>query len=122
MMNKVSTQDRPSPRIVNERNHGIDLFRVLLALMVLSLHFNAGGTGKVLNNATEVPWKWIGNCFMLSCSQLLCAYKRILYVQAEGKFEETDEKPFKTMAGNFILFTNWIYRCGDDIWKRFQLD
>lgn len=59
MMNKVSTQDRPSPRIVNERNHGIDLFRVLLALMVLSLHFNAGGTGKVLNNATEVPWKWI---------------------------------------------------------------
>lgn len=74
MMNKVSTQDRPSPRIVNERNHGIDLFRVLLALMVLSLHFNAGGIGKVLNNATEVPWKWIAGGVTALCYPAVNCY------------------------------------------------
>lgn len=46
-------------RAANDRNYGIDLFRILLAFMVISLHFNAGATGKVLKNATVAPWKWM---------------------------------------------------------------
>lgn len=72
MMSNVSTQDRP--QMANERNHGIDLFRVLLALMVISIHFNAGGTGKVLMNASVVPWKWIAGGVTTLCYPAVNCY------------------------------------------------
>ncbi len=56
-MNENNIQNQINP--YNNRNYGIDLLRILLAFMVLSLQFNAGGTGKVLMNTTVVPWKWI---------------------------------------------------------------
>lgn len=42
-----------------ERNYGIDLLRVLLAIMVIVIHINANGTGQVLQYATESPWRQI---------------------------------------------------------------
>lgn len=42
-----------------ERNYGIDLLKVLLSIMVITIHINANGTGQVLQYATESPWKLI---------------------------------------------------------------
>lgn len=43
----------------NERNYGIDLLKIILAFMVLTLHFNATGTGKVIMYSSVTPWKWL---------------------------------------------------------------
>lgn len=41
-----------------ERNIGIDILRVLLALMVVIVHFNARGTGHVSSSVTWAPMKF----------------------------------------------------------------
>lgn len=61
-------------KLDSDRNYGIDLFRILLAIMVLSLHFNAGGTGKVLMNATVAPWKWIAGVITTLCYPAVNCY------------------------------------------------
>lgn len=75
-------------KLDNERNYGIDLFRILLAFMVLSLHFNAGGTGKVLMNATIFPWKWIIKMVTTLCYPAVNCYVLIsgyfMYKQKAG--------------------------------------
>lgn len=82
-------------RAANDRNYGIDLFRILLAFMVISLHFNAGATGKVLKNATVAPWKWMAggvttlcypavNCYVLISGFFLYKQKANLRKQARN--------------------------------------
>ncbi len=62
----------------NNRSYGLDLLRVLLAIMVITLHFNAGATGQVLSHSTVFPWNIIVlgvttlcypavNCYILIC-------------------------------------------------------
>lgn len=38
-----------------KRNYGIDLLKIVLAFLVITIHINAPGTGKVLMN-THKPW------------------------------------------------------------------
>ena len=42
-----------------ERNIGIDILRILLALMVVIVHFNARGTGHVSSSVTWAPMKFL---------------------------------------------------------------
>ena len=62
----------------NLRRYGLDVLRILLAFMVITLHINAGATGKVLSYSTEFPWNIIVggvttlcypavNCYVLIC-------------------------------------------------------
>lgn len=39
------------------RNFGVDFLKVLLALMVISIHFGAGGTGRVWENCHVMPMR-----------------------------------------------------------------
>ena len=66
--------------VVKNRNIGLDVFRIVLALMVIILHINAGGTGMVLKYATDSPWKYIVSfmttlCFpAVNCYVIMSAY------------------------------------------------
>lgn len=58
----------------NSRNYGIDVLRIMLAFMVLTIHCYAGGTGQVLKYATETPWRWIANGICLLCYPAVNCY------------------------------------------------
>lgn len=70
------------------RNYGLDALKILLAFMVLALHFFATGTGQVLNYATEIPWKWIAGGLTTLCYPAVNTYILItsffLYKQNKG--------------------------------------
>ena len=43
---------------IKERDSGIDLFRIILAVMVILIHINAPGTGNVYSNVGWLPMKF----------------------------------------------------------------
>ena len=65
---------------MNQRKYGLDILRILLAFMVITLHINAGATGKVLSYSTEFPWNVIVGgvttlCYpAVNCYVLICGY------------------------------------------------
>jgi len=64
-----------------ERRYGIDLLKIILAFMVLTLHFNAGATGQVLQHATIFPWN-----ILVQVVTLLCYPAVNCYVLISGYF------------------------------------
>lgn len=77
------------------RNVGLDIFRIILALMVITLHINAGGTGMVLKYATVSPWnKIVGmvttlcypavNCYVIMSSYFLSKQKRDVFTSIKS--------------------------------------
>lgn len=71
------------------RNTGIDLLKILLAIMVISIHFCAPATGNVTNNCEQMPMKLflIGlmglaypavNCYILITSYFVYGQKKTL--------------------------------------------
>ena len=57
-----------------ERNYGIDLLKIVLAIMVITIHINANGTGKVLQFSTVFPWKWITTIITMLCYPAVNTY------------------------------------------------
>lgn len=45
--------------MVKERDTGMDLFRIILAVMVILIHINAPATGNVYNNVAWLPMKFL---------------------------------------------------------------
>ena len=60
-----------------ERQIGIDLLRIILAVMVVLLHINAGGTGKVLQYANQTPWKYLVGLMTVLCYPAVNCYVMI---------------------------------------------
>lgn len=59
---------------VKEHNHGIDLLRIILAFMVITIHIHANGTGQVLNYTTVQPWKLFASIITLLCYPAVNTY------------------------------------------------
>lgn len=57
-----------------KRNYGIDLLKIVLAIMVITIHINAGGTGKVLLNSHVFPWKLIVTVITVLCYPAVNTY------------------------------------------------
>lgn len=57
-----------------QRNYGVDLLKILLAIMVITIHINANGTGKVLIHSTEIPWKQIVRIVTILCYPAVNTY------------------------------------------------
>ena len=84
-----------------ERNHGIDLLKIILAIMVIIIHINAGGTGQVLLNATEFPWNWI-----ISFVTILCYPAVNTYILICGYYSYSVHKDVKSIIQS--LSSLWL--------------
>lgn len=77
------------------RNYGLDVLRIILALMVISIHINANGTGRVLMHSYGSDWSVLINAVCnLSFPAVNC------YVLISGFFSyKNDKKMEKVMMG-----------------------
>lgn len=103
---------------VSDRNYGLDLLRIILAFMVLTLHFNAGGTGKVLMNSSVLPWKYMTgvittlcypavNCYILISSYFLFKQNVNIKKQAKNLLKLWTTIIFYSLAG--YMFVVLVY-------------
>ena len=73
---------------MKERNFGIDLLKILLELMVITIHINANGTGQVLSHSTIQPWKSVVTLVTFLCYPAVNTYILITgYYSYETKKE-----------------------------------
>ena len=73
---------------MKERNYGIDLLKIFLALMVIIIHINANGTGQVLSHSTIQPWKSVVTLVTFLCYPAVNTYILITgYYSYETKKE-----------------------------------
>ena len=87
--------------MISKRNYGIDLLRIILAMMVITIHINANGTGQVLLYSVESPWKWI-----VSIVTMLCYPAVNTYVLITGYYSfKTDKEINKVIRS---LLTLWL--------------
>ena len=59
---------------MKERNYGIDLLRIVLAFMVITIHIHANGTGQVLLYSTTQPWKALATFVTFLCYPAVNTY------------------------------------------------
>lgn len=85
----------------SDRNYGIDLLKVLLAIMVITIHINANGTGQVLIQATETPWKWIAMVVTILCYPAVNTY-----ILITGYYSYDTHKNVKTVIKSLSLL--WL--------------
>lgn len=60
--------------MMKERNYGIDLLRIVLAFMVITIHIHANGTGQVLLYSTTQPWKALATFVTFLCYPAVNTY------------------------------------------------
>lgn len=84
-----------------ERNHGIDLLKILLAIMVITIHINATGTGQVLRYATESPWR------QLVAIMTTLSYPAVnTYILITGYYSYTTHKDSRSVIKSLSLI--WL--------------
>lgn len=59
---------------MKERNCGIDLLKIVLAFMVITIHIHANGTGQVLLYSTTQPWKALAMFVTFLCYPAVNTY------------------------------------------------
>lgn len=84
-----------------ERNGGIDLLKVLLAIMVITIHINANGTGQVLLHVTESPWRQI-----VAIMTVLCYPAVNTYILITGYYSYTAHKNSHSVIKSLSLL--WL--------------
>lgn len=73
---------------MKERNCGIDLLKIVLAFMVITIHIHANGTGQVLLYSTTQPWKALATFVTFLCYPAVNTYILITgYYSYETKKE-----------------------------------
>lgn len=85
----------------NKRNIGIDLLRILLALMVISIHFNATSTGHVSSSVTWMPTK-----ILVYGTDVLVLPAVNIYVIISGFFSYYLMRPYKKVL--FSMLKIWL--------------
>lgn len=86
--------------INNKRNIGVDLLKIILALMVITIHFNARATGNVYNSVNFFPLK-----FLVYGIHALCLPAVNCYILITGYFSYSNNKPYpKVLVG---LWSSW---------------
>lgn len=90
---------------IKERNVGIDILRIILALMVITIHFNARATGNVANVVTWMPTK------LLAWSFLWLSYPAVnCYVLISGFFSYKHHKGYlQTFQSLIKLWLSLIF-------------
>ena len=81
----------------NNRSLGIDLFKIILAFMVLTIHINAGGTGQVLKHAFVKPWAYIFNIVTILCYPAVNCY-----ILITGYFSSMSKKSISKTAKSLV--------------------
>lgn len=84
-----------------ERNYGIELLKVILAIMVIVIHINANGTGQVLQYATEPPWRQI-----VAIVTVLCYPAVDTYILITGYYSYTSPKDIREVIKRLSLL--WL--------------
>ena len=84
-----------------ERNYGIDLLKIVLAIMVITIHINANGTGKVLQFSTVFPWKWITTIITMLCYPAVNTY-----IVITGYYSYQANKDFNNIIKSLSLL--WL--------------
>lgn len=84
-----------------ERNYGIDFLKILLAIMVITIHINANGTGQVLMYAVAKPWNYI-----VMIVTMLCYPAVNVYILISGYYMYDAHKDTKSMVKSLSLL--WL--------------
>lgn len=84
-----------------ERNYGIDLLKILLAIMVIIIHINANGTGQVLMYAVKSPWKQI-----IAITTVLCYPAVNTYILITGYYSYAAHKDSRGVIKSLSLL--WL--------------
>ena len=85
----------------NERNVGLDLLRILLALAVVIIHFNAAGTGRVVISVHWLPMK-----FLVYGMHSIVTPAVNIYVIMSGYFSYFFMRSYKHVVSSLIKL--WI--------------
>lgn len=86
---------------IKNRYLGLDLLKIILALMVISIHFSAGETGKVWSNCTVMPMR----LFMIILDALTLPAVNC-YILITSYCSYSNEKELKSII--FQLSKIWI--------------
>lgn len=80
-----------------ERNTGIDLLRILLALAVITIHFNATATGRVSSNVHWLPMKFL----VYGIDSIVLPAVNV-YVIVSGYFSYLFQRSYKHVVNSLV--------------------